>query len=207
MPKTTNLGVAARAIGNDPGKGSDYTFIGNIADVLLYNSSLSQAQLLNLFGAGVGQGRELPVIITPPASSTLYAGRSAQLTVVATTFGNTLTYQWQVYTNGAWVNVPNGNGYSGANGSILSISDVAATGAASYQVIVSDFLGSVTSTPPAAVTGVVPTTLPAYPQAVSNLNPVAYWRLGETGTSAYDLWGGFTGTFGSVGQDMPGIGA
>ena len=42
-------------IGNDPGKGSDYTFIGNIADVLLYNSSLSQAQLLNLFGAGVGQ--------------------------------------------------------------------------------------------------------------------------------------------------------
>ena len=190
-------------IGNDPGKGSSYTFIGSMANVLLYNSSLSQGQLGYLFAVALAQGSVPPIITTAPVSSEVYAGRNAELSVIANGLGQTLSYQWQVYTNGAWVNVTNGNGISGANNPTLSFGNVPSGTSASYQVVISSVLGSVTNSTPATVTGVAYTTLPAYPQAVSNLNPVAYWRLGESGAGAYDLWGGFTGTYGAVGQGLP----
>ena len=40
--------------------------------------------------------------------------------------------------------------------------------------------------------------LSAYAQAVTNLNPVAYYELAEqSGTVAYDYWGGYLGAYGS----------
>ena len=65
-------------IGNDPGKGSGYTFIGSMADVLLYNASLSPLQLYNLYSAGVGAAN-LPPPLAPligvPLPSVQYRAR------------------------------------------------------------------------------------------------------------------------------------
>ncbi|MES2923456.1 MAG: immunoglobulin domain-containing protein [Verrucomicrobiota bacterium] len=86
-----------------------------------------------------------PAITTPPTSQTVNAGNSASFTVVAT--GSPLNYQWR----------KDGTDISGATAATYSVGDVFGH-AGSYTVVVSNPLGSVTSTPPAVltVTGNVP---------------------------------------------------
>src|SRR5690606_28058211 len=78
-----------------------------------------------------------PVITSSPVNSAICAGAATGFSVTAT--GSSLTYQWQVSTNGggSWTNVT-GGGYSGTTTSTLGITG--ATGAMNgykYQVIVS----------------------------------------------------------------------
>ena len=63
-----------------------------------------------------------PFVTAQPTPVIIYAGENASFTVNATGQG-TLTYQWQVSTNGGstWVNVASGAPYSGVTTHILSI--------------------------------------------------------------------------------------
>ncbi len=87
---------------------------------------------LNLAFTSVGG--TLPSITTQPASATVNAGASVSFSVVATGTAP-LTYQWQL--GGAAIN--------GATGDTYSISNVAASQAGSYSVVVTNAAGSVTS--------------------------------------------------------------
>jgi hypothetical protein len=81
-----------------------------------------------------------PVITTPPMSQTVNAGQSASFTVAAT--GYFLNYQWR----------KDGTNLSGATGTTYRLGHVWFSDAGSYTVVVSNSVGSVTSTPPAVLT-------------------------------------------------------
>ena len=82
-----------------------------------------------------------PVITTPPQNVVVASGYAAAFT--AGVCGSTnLSYQWQKSTNG--VNFTN---ISGGTNPILTISSVSSLDVGSYQLVVSNAIGSVTSTP------------------------------------------------------------
>jgi hypothetical protein len=188
---------ASLAIGGDPGTDPGDTFQGFMADVAIFTNALSAAQIGNLYYGGVAGGAVPPVISTQPVATEVYAGRPAVFTVVYSGFGN-VTNQWQYKSGSTWINVVNGPGITGATNANLVIKNSSAAPGTSYRVVVGNAAGTV-------VSGTVTlTAAPAigtytYPQAVTNLNPVSYYRLNEAAgsLSAYDYWGGLTGTYGN----------
>lgn len=96
----------------------------------------------------------LPVISSPPFSTTNYTGTTATFTVAANSNGvsSVLTYQWQTNTavgSSTWYNLSNGGQFSGVTTATLSIANVStAANHKDYRVIVTDGAGSTTSGPP-----------------------------------------------------------
>ncbi|HWD18422.1 MAG TPA: immunoglobulin domain-containing protein [Verrucomicrobiae bacterium] len=88
---------------------------------------------------------DAPSITTEPASQTVAVGNAATLTVAATGVGP-LTYQWR----------RNGAPLAGYNGPALITSSATTNLAGSYDVVISNAGGSVTSSPAAIVTVVNP---------------------------------------------------
>lgn len=86
-----------------------------------------------------------PSITTPPASQTVVAGRGLYLTVSASGAAP-LSYQWR----------KNGANISGATSASYSVIGVQSSHAGSYEVVVSNSGGSVTSAPPAALRVTLP---------------------------------------------------
>lgn len=124
-----------------------------------------------------------PTISAPPTSQTVNAGSIASLSVTATGTG-TLAYQWR-----------KGGTNVGINSASLAFNPVTADHAGSYDVIVSNASGSVTSTPPAVLTVVVPPVIQTSPASRSAYEggtaaltvtanssvPMTYqWRQGTT---------------------------
>jgi len=92
--------------------------------------------------AGVFAFPTVPVIQTPPVGTNSFVGNNAGMSVTAT--GGSLNYQW----------LHNGITLAGMQTNSLNFSPVAAGDAGNYAVIVTNFLGSITSS--AAVLNVVP---------------------------------------------------
>ncbi len=109
-----------------------------------------------------------PAIIVPPAAHTNSLGTVASFDVLAQGKGP-FTYHWR--KNAA--PLANGGNVSGANAQLLTLSNVTTTDAASYSVIVSNSLGSATSS--VAVLTIVsnaPVIL-VQPVAVTNVHGIA----------------------------------
>ncbi|MGD0816500.1 MAG: beta-galactosidase GalA [Verrucomicrobiota bacterium] len=144
------------------------------------------------FGAGS------PGITNQPASEELYTGQTAMFAVGASG-APPLFYQWQSNN----LNLSDRLNISGSTTATLTLTNVPAADAATYQVVVSNAFGAVTSSV-AMLSLVTPyaTNAATYENAVMQANPVAYWRLNETnnpssGTAvAYDYWGGYNGIYG-----------
>jgi autotransporter-associated beta strand protein len=113
------------------------------------SSTSGAANTSSLFkGSGVLQvnpSNAPPTILLQPASQMWYATQTGQFNVVAT--GNpALTYQWQVGTNGIYVNLSDGGNFSGTATPTLTINNVAVANAADYVVVLtSSSFGSITS--------------------------------------------------------------
>jgi len=94
--------------------------------------------------------QSLPVITYQPTSQRAAIGNTATFNVGASwpsTLGS-LSYQWQAGpAGGPYTNLVNNDQIAGANSSVLSIANVGSNSALSYQVVVSNNYGSVTSTP------------------------------------------------------------
>jgi hypothetical protein len=88
-----------------------------------------------------------PVIVTQPASQTIWLASTATFTVVAS--GSGLSYQWQAgeVGSGIYTNISNGGQFSGANTASLTITNVAVANHLDYVVTISNTGGSVTSDP------------------------------------------------------------
>lgn len=67
-----------------------------------------------------------------------------------------LVYEWQFYTGGNWANLTNGMGISGAQSSILIISNAQTAEAGSYQCVISNSAGSATSSTAQLIVGTQP---------------------------------------------------
>lgn len=139
-----------------------------------------------------------PGIVTQPRPHQLFAGRTAQFTVGASGVPP-LSYTWR--KNGA--NLVDGANISGSTSATLVIGNVTAADAGTYNVVVSNGGGSVTSS--GAALTLVALSGDAYETALLAANPYAIYRLNETaspatGPTAFDYVGGFTGTYGSGAQ-------
>jgi len=179
------------AIGDDPTGGGGRVFSGTIDEVAVFKETLSLSQIVGLYEAGKGAGILAPVIGASPLSQKLYAGRPMTLSVNVIGSG-TMNYQWFSVTGGTT------NAVSGATSSTFAFSAVTAANAGGYFVVVSNQAGSVASSL-AEVSVITPTGKP-YEAAITNSNPVAYWRFGEpvSSTYAFDYWGGYKASYGSA---------
>lgn len=175
-------------------------FIGQIDEVALFDRALSAGEVSDLFGAALTGGALPPAISVQPASATLYAGRNAQLN--ATAVGSSpLGYQWR--KNG--LNLSDGGNVSGVMTPSLGITGVTAADMGDYTLVVNNSAGSVTSL--VATLTVITPTAGSHESSVIAANPIAYYRLNETGDPsagnlpAFDFWGGRTGTYGAAAQN------
>jgi len=135
-------GGGSKYIGADP-LSTARIFPGIIDGVAIFNSALTEDQILNLFAAGVGVEGFAPVIGTQPQSRYVTTGSKVQMRAIAN--GNPpLAYQWQL--NGTDVNLlPNATNYLGANSNVLTILSASTAEAGSYRLIVTNLYGRATS--------------------------------------------------------------
>lgn len=194
-----NQSFNAIAIGNDPfdPNSGDRVFNGKMDEVAVFNKALTQSQVIALFTSASGMANFPPSIAVQPSPQSPYAQQTARFSVSA--LGTApLNYQWQVQSNGVFVNVPNGGRISGANGPTLTISNVSVSDSANYTVIVNNVFNSVTSSPAS-----LNVTASSYANAVMATGPMAYYSFNETGdpasgsVTAYDYVGGFNGVYGT----------
>ncbi len=87
-----------------------------------------------------------PQIATAPAwvPSVTYAGQTAIATVAAAGTAP-FTYQWKAGLNGNYTNLTDGGNISGATNAALTITGVQSTNALNYVVVITNSLGSITS--------------------------------------------------------------
>jgi hypothetical protein len=121
-----------------------------------------------------------PIFVQKPQPIQRFAGGTAAFTSVAVG-SPPLSYQWSF----------NSTPISGATSSAYILTEVGPGDAGNYSVLVTNPYGN-TNSGNATLTLLSATKLAA---AVTDLSPLAYWRLDETsGTEDYDYWGGRDGT-------------
>jgi hypothetical protein len=112
-----------------------------------------------------------PIITSEPVSVTAVLGSPASFTVGA--YGTSPAYQWR----------KNGSPITGANGSTLAFAGVADPDGASYDCVVSNAYGSVTSAPPAVLTVWDPPVIVTGPASRTNVaGTTATFTVAATGT-------------------------
>ena len=122
-----------------------------------------------------------PMITTGPSSVATNAGANVSFTVVATSSSNApLAYQW--FENGTTALVDGGNIFGSTNAT-LNINGVLGGNAGQYTVVVSNPVGSVTSSPPALLSVVDPIITTAPMGAVQNNGTVVELSVGAFGTT------------------------
>lgn len=109
-----------------------------------------------------------PNITTEPTSSSVCNGDNTSFSVGAT--GTSLSYQWQLYSSGAWVNLSNDGVYNGVTAPTLTITGVtAAMNSNQYQCYISNSCGYRYS----GVTAITVKPLPTASITVSETSGVA----------------------------------
>jgi len=160
------------------------------ANVLVPDSGTYSVVITNNYGALTSSvvvvvSASKPIIKSQPVPVTRFVGLPYSFSVSA--IGSpTITYQW--LTNGFPISGANLSSYSGT---------VQSSVAGNYSVVLSNYLGSVTSIVATLTAVAVPS---GYPTEVYNSGPIAYWRLDEApgSTTAHDLIGGNDGTYNSA---------
>lgn len=131
-----------------------------------------------------------PIVVTPPAGLTRFAGGSAALSVVVNG-APPFSYQWEQVV-GNTTNIVSGPTTPAlAFTDTLTLTNLQTTNAGSYIVTITNSIGSTNSQ--AAVLNVIFPS--AFGAAVIANNPYAYWLMDETnGTVLHDDWNGYDGT-------------
>ncbi len=145
-------------LGGVPGL-SQY-FDGLMDEVTIYSRALSDAEVQQVYWPG--SSNLPPIILTQPASQTVYAGDSTALTVgvVGTT---PLVYLWQ--KNGA--NLADGPRVSGSQTPQLSLTGLQPSDAGNYLVWITNLAGSATSQVAVVTLAVHPPVITQPPQSLT----------------------------------------
>jgi hypothetical protein len=161
-------------------------------DVLAGDSGNYDVVITNAFGSVTSQPAAVtinpltpPTISQGPVGRTLYTGGSLSLSVVAS--GGQLVYQWQ----------KNGTNLVGETAASYSLSGVTGADSGSYQVVITNRLGTATAGP--VTVAVVSPTAGSYEATILADNPEAWWRLNETNaTSLFDSLGRHDGYYTNI---------
>ena len=190
-------------IGVDDTQGAGRAMDGLIDEVAVFSHALSPTAITWLYVAGTAAGAVPPPTIAqqPLPALELYQGQRANFSVVPAGLPP-FSYQWRA--NG--VPLIEGGRISGSTNANLTIANTQPGDANTYDVIVSNNGGSVTSAV-SVLTFTTPTGA-AYEAAVIAAAPVTYWRLNEPSgsTYAFDYYGGYTASYQSsayAGQPGP----
>ena len=149
-PGNINVSANPLRIGvYSPGQSYAY-FAGLIDELSIYGRALSQAEIQAVYSAGVS-GKcfvpSPPVILMQPTNLTVAVGATATLLVMAVGTPP-LSYQW------SW----NGTNLPGGTNTMLTLTNVQLAQAGNYSVLVTNAIGSVTSSSAAlTVYGMAPT--------------------------------------------------
>jgi fibronectin type 3 domain-containing protein len=128
----------------------------------------------------------LPVITGEPISQTNNAGSNVSFAVTAA--GTTsLSYQWQANGGTGYTNLANGGVFSGVTSNVLTLAGITTSQALAYQVMVSNSGGSVTSTPAATLTVIVPPATPTGLAAAPGNGQVALSWNAASGATSYTV--------------------
>jgi lysophospholipase L1-like esterase len=147
-----------------------------------------------------------PTIISEPsARQMLYVGQSAQFTV-QTTSSPPVFYQWEIETNGMYVNLTNGGRFSGATNATLIISNLNVGDSTNYKVSLTN-MGGMTNSTVAALTVLTAPPPGSLRSTVTIINPSFEdsRQSGDTYTTGYGTLNPQTGVpgwhFSSSGGD------
>ena len=133
------------------GQNSDWTFEGYMAHPALFSNALSAAQIQGLYAAAMPLPQVTSLTGSPPAPN--FEGQTITLSV-ATIGPGPNTYQWQ----------KGGSAQSGQTSASYVLSNVTANSSGSYEVVVTDPYGSVTSAPISLAISASPPVITAQPQ-------------------------------------------
>lgn len=152
----------------------NFFFQGDVDEVAVYSTALSEDQILAHYVAGFPLTTP-PSITSQPTSQFALTGTTVRFSVGASG-GQPLNYQWRFNQQ----NIPD------ANASTLTISNVAPANVGTYSVLVSNAGGNLVSSN--ATLSIPSRPTKSYVEVVKADGPVGYWRLGETeGDVAVDL--------------------
>ena len=110
----------------------------------MFNSALTSDQVLALFAAGIGVSGFAPQITGQPQSQIVLSNSLVNLKVTGISGTSPLTYQWQLNNTNVNLLVDSTN-FTGINSNILSVLKMGAKDAGSYQLLVSNSIGSTVS--------------------------------------------------------------
>lgn len=129
-----------------------------------------------------------PTIYSEPQSQAVPIGANAQLSVVVLA-APPPAYQWKAGAigSGSYTNLGNGGAISGATSPMLTINGVAAANMLDYIVVVTNALGTVTSSPPATLTVFAPIASPTPQVLYGGLTGKFHINV-ATGLSASYRW-------------------
>ena len=133
-----------------------------------------------------------PFITSQPASQTVVVGNTALFNV--SVLGSApLSYQWQANGGSGYTNLTDGGQILGSGTNALTISNLSSNWALSYRVIVTNSIGSITSTPAATLT-VAPNTLNIDVDFGSGATQSGSAVVGAPG----DVWNAVAATTGTI---------
>lgn len=150
---------------------------GNATISATVNGVTGTSSAITVTGSGPAITQE------PPASETLLAGTT--LTASVANIGSPpFVYRWY-FNSGA-------SPISTSTGPVLTLGNVQTAEAGSYTCVVSNQYG----TAPSSALNLTVISANQYQQSLLSLNPMVYWPLNESsGTTAYDVVGGYNGTY------------
>ncbi|MCW5550792.1 MAG: immunoglobulin domain-containing protein [Verrucomicrobiae bacterium] len=154
----------------------DAAFYGSVDELAIYSRALSATEIQAIFDAG-SKGKcpslNKPAIVSQPASQTVIVGADVTFSVTA---GGTapLSYEWNF----------NGTNLAGATGSSLILNNVQFADAGAYTVVISNLVGTTTSTVATLTVNPIPPCTPPASGLVS-------WWPGAG--NALDIVGGNNG--------------
>lgn len=171
-----------RTINNDPGRSSAQNprlyeaqfALGNtvspITNVLLryLGSADATRGRMVVLAVSATAGAVQPIISTISPQPVPVAMEGSNITITATVTGGTapISYQWQVGTNGVWVDLQNGGNIAGATTTTLNITSIGWTNVADYRMVATNIAGfgiSPITTVSQVLSGLQDVTLPTDP--------------------------------------------
>ena len=195
---------AAPLFGFFPGQPQNDAYNGFMDHVAVFGQALSGIQIAGLYAAASGTTPPVPpsfLSLPAPAAPMRYAGQTVRFSALASGIPAP-AYQWQIESNGVFVNLNNNSRISGATTTTLTISNLVAADATNYLLEAANTYGSTNS--PVVELAVVPLPVSgSYASAVLASHPWAYYQLNETSdpsagtTVAYDYVGGYDGVYGT----------
>lgn len=155
------------------GNGGWFSFNGLIDDLRLYNRALSSNEVAGLYASGSAGISRSATICNQPQSQIVVAGRTA--TFAASASGApTLSYQWLL--NGT--NLTDSSRISGSGSNTLTVAGTQFADAGTYQLTVTNTLGSSTSAPVVLIVFAPTAYCDVAADFGTNANPNGVWSYG-----------------------------